>query len=111
MRVHSAALFKELREAHGISQEAIAKRAGILQVSVCMFEIGSRSLKREEEERAQNALRAIIQEKQDWLMYYRRLAKELQMRLDNTDKFIEQEAGAVKEPEVILSDERKQRNG
>jgi len=74
-------VFRELRELHGVSQTELAERAGIIRFFVTMFEIGQRNLKRHEAERATNALKAIIAEREEQIRQYQKIAAELKQRI------------------------------
>jgi len=64
LQIFTPAIFRELRELHGLSQSELANRAGLLQFSVSMFETGHRILGKHEAERAVNALKAVIGERE-----------------------------------------------
>src|SRR5205807_1218103 len=74
-------LFKELREAHGLSQAEIANRAGILRFTISMFEIGHKQLKSHEQDRASDAIRRVIAEREEQIRRYQKIAAELKQQI------------------------------
>src|SRR5215831_8334570 len=69
----SRQLFRQLRESNGLSQTALAERAGLLQFTISMFETGQAQMKRHEEERAINALKAVIREREQEIKQYQQI--------------------------------------
>src|SRR6266566_3277618 len=74
-------LFKELREAHGLSQAEMANRAGILRFTISMFEIGHKQLKSHEQDRASDAIRRVIAEREEQIRRYQKIAAELKQQI------------------------------
>src|SRR5262249_20292321 len=77
LEIFTPALFRQLREAHGISQTELANRAGLLQFTISMFECGHLELKRHDAERAVDALKRAMAERGEEIEQYQVFARLL----------------------------------
>ena len=89
LEIFTRQLFRQLREAHGISQTALAERAGLLQFTISMFETGHTQLKRHEAERANNALKAVMAEREKEIKQYQEIAASLQRQAASLQRQVE----------------------
>jgi transcriptional regulator with XRE-family HTH domain len=69
---------KQSREENGLSQARLAERAGLMRVALIMIETGNMRLNGYERERAENALRACVVERQEQIKRYQQMIESMQ---------------------------------
>jgi transcriptional regulator with XRE-family HTH domain len=86
LEVFTGQLFKQLREAHGISQMELAERAGLLQFTISMFETGHRQLKPRAAERLADAMKRAMQERREEIRMYQEMGANLLAKAIDTER-------------------------